>query len=82
MQLKLLNKAKARTSKTVQLKVFTTQLRASQMFLDPIQKRALSRSVQLEAVRLEALLYLDSGRLICLKYISSEPTAVIKAVLL
>ena len=32
------------------------------MFLDPIQKRALSRSVQLEAVYLEALLYfpLDS----------------------
>ena len=26
------------------------------MFLDPIQKRALSRSVQLEAVYLEALL--------------------------
>ena len=31
--------------------------RASQGFLDPIQKRALSRSVQLEAVYLEALLY-------------------------
>ena len=27
------------------------------MFWDPIQKRALSRSVQLEAVNLEALLY-------------------------
>jgi hypothetical protein len=27
-------------------------------FLDPIQKRALSKSVQLEAVYLEALLYL------------------------
>ena len=27
------------------------------MFLDPIQKRALSRSVHLEAVYLEALLY-------------------------
>ena len=33
------------------------QKRASQMFLDPIQKRALSRSVHLEAVYLEALLY-------------------------
>ena len=31
--------------------------RASQKFLDPIQNRALSRSVQLEAVYLEALLY-------------------------
>ena len=31
---------------------------ASQMFLDPIQKRALSRSVHLEAVYLEALLYI------------------------
>ena len=30
--------------------------RASQVFLDPIQKRALSRSVQLEAVYLKALL--------------------------
>ena len=30
------------------------------MFLDPIQKRALSRSVHLEAVYLEALLYLIS----------------------
>ena len=34
------------------------QKRASQMFLDPIQKHALSRSVHLEAVYLEALLYL------------------------
>ena len=33
------------------------QKRASQMFLDPIQKRALSSSVHLEAVYLEALLY-------------------------
>ena len=32
------------------------QKRASQVFLDPIQKRALSRSVYLEAVYLEALL--------------------------
>ena len=42
--------------KTVQHKVFTTYIRASQNFLDPIQKHALSRSVQLEAVYLEALL--------------------------
>ena len=34
-----------------------TKKRVSQNFLDPIQKRALSRSVQLEAVYLEALLY-------------------------
>jgi hypothetical protein len=40
-------------------KVKMIQKRASQGFLDPIQKRALSRSVQLEAVYLEALLYLD-----------------------
>ena len=33
------------------------QKRVSQMFLDPFQKRALSRSVHLEAVYLEALLY-------------------------
>jgi hypothetical protein len=32
------------------------QKRASQIFLDPIQKRAPARSVQLEAVYLEALL--------------------------
>ena len=33
------------------------QKRASQIFLDPIQKRAPARSVQLEAVYLEALQY-------------------------
>ena len=32
------------------------QKRASQVFLDPIQKRASSRSVQLEAMLLKALL--------------------------
>ena len=37
------------------------QKRASQIFLDPIQKRAPARSVQLEAVYLEALLYNQSG---------------------
>ena len=36
------------------------QKRAPQMFLDPIQKRALSRSVHLEAVYFEALLYVKS----------------------
>jgi hypothetical protein len=35
--------------------------RASQIFLDPIQNRALSRSVQLKAVYLEALLYIISS---------------------
>ena len=34
------------------------QKRVSQIFLDPIQKRAPARSVQLEAVYLEALLYI------------------------
>ena len=34
------------------------QKHASQVFLDPIQKRASSRSVQLEAVLLKALLYI------------------------
>ena len=38
--------------------VQNVQKRASQMFLDPIQKLALSRSVHLEAVYLEALLYI------------------------
>ena len=43
--------------KNVQLKVFTTYIHASQIFLGLIQKCALPRSVQLEAVYLEALLY-------------------------
>ena len=43
-------KKRAKTCKNV-------QKHASQMFLDPIQKRALSRSVHLEAVYFEALLY-------------------------
>ena len=38
--------------------------RASQVFLDPIQNRALSRSVQLEAVYLEALLYSEILKLV------------------
>ena len=46
------------SQKNVHLKWQFTKKRASQIFLDPIQKRALSRSVQLEAVYLEALLYL------------------------
>ena len=43
---------KKKTCKNVE----NVQKHASQMFLDPIQKRALSRSVHLEAVYLEALL--------------------------
>ena len=46
--------------KNVLLKVFTTWIRSAQIFLDPIQKRAPAKSVQLEAVYLEALLYLAS----------------------
>ena len=38
-------------------KVNLIKKRASQVFLDPIQNRALSRSVQLKAVYLEAILY-------------------------
>ena len=38
------------------------QKRASQIFLDPIQKRASSRSVQLEAMLLKALLYIVSAK--------------------
>ena len=45
------------SQKNVHLKKQFIKKRASQGFLDPIQKRALSRSVQLEAVYLEALLY-------------------------
>jgi hypothetical protein len=44
------------SQKNVHLKYQFIKKRASQGFLDPIQKRALSRSVQLEAVYLEALL--------------------------
>ena len=43
--------------KNVQKTFKNMQKRAFQIFLDPIQKRASSRSVQLEAVYLEALLY-------------------------
>ena len=51
-----------KTCKNVQNRAKTcknVQKRATQIFLDPIQKRAPARSVQLEAVYLEALLYLD-----------------------
>ena len=45
-------------ARTLTMHVFPfPKKRASQGFLDPIQKCALSRSVQLEAVYLEALLY-------------------------
>ena len=51
---------RAKTCKNVQKRAANVDLikkRASQGFLDPIQNRALSRSVQLKAVYLEALLY-------------------------
>ena len=48
------NRAKSCQNRAAKVKMI--QKRASQGFLDPIQKRALSRSVQLEAVYLEALL--------------------------
>ena len=50
----------AKSCKNVQNRAKTcknVQKRASQIFLDPIQNRAPARSVQLEAVYLEALLY-------------------------
>ena len=59
---------RAKTCKNVQKRAKTcknVQKRASQMFLDPIQKRALSRSVHLEAVYLEALLYKQNQCLFC-----------------
>ena len=49
------NRAKSCQNRAAKVKMI--QKRASQGFLDPIQKRARSRSVQLEAVYLEALLY-------------------------
>ena len=58
---------RVKTGKNVHLKYSfikktykTVQKRASQIVLDPIQKRAPARSVQLEAVYLEALLYLKN----------------------
>ena len=56
VQLELLNKAKARSSKNRAAQGFHYINSCISNFLDPIQKRALSRSVQLEAVYLEALL--------------------------
>ena len=47
---------RAKLCKNVQKRAKNVQKRASQIFLDPIQKRAPARSVQLEAVYLEALL--------------------------
>ena len=47
---------RAKSWKNVQKREKNVQKRASQVFLDPIQKRAPARSVQLEAVYLEALL--------------------------
>ena len=57
MKLEFLNKAKARSSKNRAAQGFDYINSCISNFLDPIQKRALSRSVQLEAVYLEALLY-------------------------
>ena len=61
-----MSKKRAKTCKNVQKRAKNVQKRAanvdlikkraSQGFLDPIQNRALSRSVQLKAVYLEALL--------------------------
>mgnify|MGYP001183251008 CR=1 FL=1 len=53
---------RAKMCKIVQKRAKTCKIvqnRASQIFLDLIQKGALARSVQLEAVYLEALLYSD-----------------------
>ena len=60
VQLELLNKANARTSKKRSAQGFHYINSCISNFLDPIQKRALSRFVQLEAVYLEALLYLEA----------------------
>ena len=57
VQLELLDKAKAKSSKNRAAQGFHYINSCISNFLDPIQKRALSRSVQLEAVYLEALLY-------------------------
>ena len=51
VQLELIIKTKARASKTVSLRFVHLKF-----FFDPIQKRALSRSVQLKSVYLEVLL--------------------------
>ena len=54
-----LSKKRAKMCKIVQKRAKlcqNVQKRGSQIFLDPIQKRAPARSVQLEAVYLEALL--------------------------
>ena len=50
-------KKRAKTCKKRAAKVNLIKKRASQVFLDLIQNRALSRFVQLKAVYLEALLY-------------------------
>ena len=55
VQLLLLNKVKARSKNRAAQDFHYINLFISN-FLDPIQKRALSKSVQLEAVYLDALL--------------------------
>ena len=57
VQLGLLNNANGKTSKKRAAQGFHYINLCISNFLDPIQKRAFSRSVQLEAVYLEALLY-------------------------
>jgi hypothetical protein len=55
-------KKRAKTGKNVKkraAKVNMIKKRASQKILDPIQNRALARSVQLKAVYLKALLYFN-----------------------
>ena len=52
------------SQKNVHLKQQFIKKRASQGFFDPIQKCALSRSVQLEAVYFEALLYPEINQMI------------------
>ena len=57
VQLLLLNRVKARWSKNRAAQGFHYINSFSTIFLDSIQKRAPARSVQLETVYLEALLY-------------------------
>ena len=62
VQLLLLNRVKARWSKNRAAQGFYYINSFSSNILDPIQKRAPARSMQLEAVYLEALLYTQSMR--------------------
>ena len=57
LQLLLLDRVKARCSKNRAAQGFHYINSFISNFLDPIQKRAFARSMQLEAMYLEALLY-------------------------